>query len=371
MKKIVIIGGGFAGLFCAKTLSVYSKKLDLDVVLIDKSGIFNFLPALPDIIGRRIKPDHLINEIKDLSERFKFRFISDTAVALDLDNNKVQTQTGFLDYDYLVIASGSETNFYGNDIIRKHAYKLDDASDAEKLIGDLEGKEHYLIAGGGYTGIELATNLRVYLDRKRIQKKIYIVERAPSILGPLPQWMKEYVLNNLKKLDIEVFTNISVGSIEQDKINLSNGNSFDKAMLIWAAGVRTADFIQNLKVDKNPQGRIKVDDYLRVKDNCFVIGDAGYFSYNGNFLRMAVQFAITQGVSAALNISRSIRGLNMVQYKPIDLGFVIPMANNKSCADIMGINMKGFIPTCLHYIMCIYRSYGVKNKFGIIRDLMS
>ena len=105
-------------------------------------------------------------------------------------------------------------------------------------------------------------------------------------------------------------------------------------------------------------------------DNCFVAGDAAEFLRKGAPLRMAVQFSIAQGNLAAANILRSNRNNPPAKYVPLDLGFVIPMANNKSCGRVMGVNLKGALPTLMHYLMCIYRTRGLINKLRLIRELI-
>ncbi|MFA4989701.1 MAG: FAD-dependent oxidoreductase [Candidatus Omnitrophota bacterium] len=363
MKKIVIIGAGFAGLAALSRFYNYHKRQGLEITLINAKQQSSFLPLLPDCLGRGIRQEYLVLDLAALSHKKNFNFIKDKVTALELAKKEVSTSVLTLNYDFLIIASGSETNFYGNAEIEKNAFKLDDVQDAAYLRQALDEKDYdaYLVAGGGYTGIEVATNLRVYLNKRKIHKKIIIVERSSSILGALPEWMQDYVLANLKKSGIEVFTDTSIEKV----------TGFSRPMLIWAAGVRTCDFIQDLKVEKNTQGRIKTDACLRVNASCFAAGDAAYFSYKNNFLRMAVQFAIMQGGCAAENIIRSLNGKNLLSYKPVDLGLIIPLANNKACGIILGVRMQGWLPLLLHYIMCIYRAYGFKNKLGILKDLLA
>ena len=372
MKKILIIGAGFAGLSSLAVLSKFSKSLDLKITLINDKSDSSFLPMLPDCLGRGINPKNLVCDLEVLSKKNNSNFVKDRVLGVDLINKQVKTATLMLDYDFLVIASGSETNFYGNTKIKENAFKLDDAHDASLIIKALQNKpyDNYLVVGGGYTGIEVATNLRSYFKKRGLNKRITIIERAPSILGPLPEWMKDYVLDNLRRLGIDIFTNSGIDAIENGKVRLADGRIFENSMLIWAAGVRAADYIQNLKVEKNPQGRIKVDEYLRVNGNCFAAGDAGFFVYKDNFLRMAVQFAIKQGVCAGINIVNNIKGKNLVKYKPLDFGYIIPMANNRSCGIILGINIGGLFPTFMHYFMCIYRSCNFRNRIGILSDLI-
>lgn len=269
MKKIIIIGAGFGGL--AALNIILKSKMDLEIVVIDKKDKSDFLPMLPDVIGRRINPDFLSFNLKKLADKKDLKFINGEVAKLDLDKNEVATATEKLNYDYLIIASGSETNFYGQQEIEKVAYKLDSVSDAKKLAKAINDSDN---------------------------------------------------------------------------------------------------FIQKLTLEKTPQGRLKVDGNLKVNENCFVVGDAADFPYRGSHLRMAVQFAIFQGRLAAANIVRSINGAPLKKYRPIDFGYIIPMANNKSCGIVMGIYVTGFLATFLHYLMCIYRSFSLKNKLGILNNLI-
>lgn len=372
MKKIIIIGSGFAGLACAFRLSSSIKKLDLEISVISDKDVFSFLPMLPDCLGRGVAPDSLTYSIKKLSKKFRFNFIKDKVIRLDLDKKQVVAQNATFSYDFLVIASGSETNFYGNEQIKQAAFKLDDAQDAALMRKALEKESYsaYLVVGGGYTGVEVATNLSIYLKKKKFDKRVVIIERASEILGPLPGWMKDYVLANFKELKIEVLIGSSVKSAKDGRIELSDGKIFENSMFIWAAGVKTGEFIQNLSAEKNPQGRIKVDKFLKFHENCFAAGDTSLFDFKGSTLRMAVQFAIMQGDCIGKNIVRSVQAKELLEYKPIDLGYVIPMANNKSCGKVLGVNLKGFLPTLMHYFMCIFRTYGFKSRLRIVKELI-
>lgn len=373
MPKIVIIGAGFSGLEAVKKLSRYRRRYNLQLTLVDKQERFNFLPLLPDVMGRAISSEYLTHQIEPFCKKRGCAFLHAGVDAVDLEHKRVSTSSAALNYDYLIIASGSETNFYGNALIHERAYPLDNAKDAERIKEDLERKpfDVILIAGAGYTGIEVATNMRLYLNKKSQKKKIIIVERAPSILGPLPEWMKDYVFDNLKSMDVEVLCNTTVERIDESGVKLSGREVLGNAMLIWSAGVRTADFLQRLSIQKNPQGRAVVDPYLRLKENCFVTGDASWYNYGGQYLRMAVQFSIMEGRTAASNIIRHIRGQALKAFRPFDFGYIIPMANNRSCGIVLGIALKGRLPTALHYLMCMYRSYSFRNKVGILKDVIN
>ena len=368
--KIIIIGAGFGGIAALKKLRAY--RIDAEITLIDKKTSSDFLPELPGVIGRRIKPEHLKRDLKELSRGLGVKFVQAEVSAVDLDKREVSAGGEIFFYDYLVIASGSETNFYGQEEIKKYAYRLDSVEDAEKLNSAVKngGFENFIISGGGYTGIEVATNLWKYCHDKGVDKNIVIVERAASLLGPLPQNLKSYTISNIERLGIKAILNTTISKIEENKIYLSNAEVFDKAALVWATGVKTGDFIWKLNAARNPQGRLKVDLYLRINECCFVIGDAAEVTHKGKVLRMAVQFSIFQGRTAAENIVMTIKGAHLKKYVPIDMGYVVPMANNKSCGLIMGVFITGVLATFLHYAMCFYRSCSLKNKLGLIKDVL-
>ncbi len=253
MKKILIIGCGFAGASCCAKLARYNRRRrDLEINVVESRQTMDFLPMLPDVIGRGLTPDFLDYSTGDFLKKIGCNFVNEEVVALDLEAGEVSTNSRKFNYDYLVLSSGSETNFYGNDTLRLSAYKLDSVKDAQRIKAVIgEGIfDIYLVSGAGYTGIEVATNLWLYLKKLSQDRRIIIVERAPSILGPLPEWMKDFVRKNLKAMNIEVITGTSIGKVEASNIYLASGESFANAMLIWAAGVKTADFIQKLKNKK-------------------------------------------------------------------------------------------------------------------------
>jgi len=371
MKRVVIIGCGFAGMTAARILARYRK--EIQIIVIDKNLDMNFLPLLPDIIGRGFSPFFLTYPIREISKKYRFSFLHDEVKSVDMQRKLVALSGGKdIPYDYAILTCGSETNFYGNAGIQTHAFKLDDTRDALKILSSIDAGvfDTFLISGGGYTGIEIATAIRRKLDSVGGKQRIIIVERAPLILGVLPEWMRTYVERNLKLMNIEVLTDTVIDKVESGKVSFSGGVSFEKAMLVWAAGVKIPDILYDGKINRNPQGRIHTDEYLRIGDHCFAAGDTALIASGSSFLRMGVQFSLYEGVCAADNVIRSIRGRKLRKYTPCDLGYIIPMANNRSCGSIMGLNLEGRLPTFLHYCMCIYRSVGLKNKFGLLKSLL-
>lgn len=371
MKRIVIVGGGFAGIAALKTLAESSKKYE--IILIDKKETFDFLPALPDVVGGRINPDFLEFGLNSFCRKIGCKFINQEVGGLDLKKKILSLSSIALSYDYLILSSGSRTNFYADQVIKKYAYALDSVTDARKIIEALvrNSFKDIIVVGGGYTGIELAFNLKRYCRINNKLKKIVLLEKSDSVLSRMSGWIKDHVQANLKEMGIEVITSSGVSQIDTGVVSLSGGAKFKNPLLIWAAGVKVSDYIFNLDKDKTSQGRLIVDQYLRIDDSCFVAGDAAGFFQAEELLRMAVQFSLTQGSLAAKNILNAISGKKLLPYNPRDLGYVIPLSGSKSCGVVLGVKLKGFFATFLHYFMCIFLSRGFKNKKGFFVNLLT
>jgi NADH:ubiquinone reductase (H+-translocating) len=215
VDRVIVIGGGFGGIAVLKKLRAC--RIHAEVTLIDKKASFDFLPELPDVIGRRIDPEHLVCDLKELGGNLGAEFIQAEVSAVDLDKREILAGAQKLSYDYLVIASGSETNFYGQEAIKKYAYKLDSVEDTLSLNSVVKSGsfDNFIISGGGYTGMEVATNLWKYCHDKKAPKNIVIVERAASLLGPLPQNLKSYTVANIERLGIKAVLNTTISKIEE------------------------------------------------------------------------------------------------------------------------------------------------------------
>lgn len=370
MHKVVIIGGGFGGLAAA---GVLGRTRGVVLTLIDRKSTADCLPLLPDILGGRITPEACRASLAALAPRAGFRFVRDQVLNLDPAKRMITGQAGTYPYDYALVAAGSGTHFYGNEQARKTALTLDDVSEAVRIraAADAGTTEPAVIVGGGYTGVEIATNLRRRFSLRKQARRIVVVELSDSILKPLPEWMKRYAKENLERLEIEVISNSQVKEISPGRVALSGGERFESPLLIWAAGVQTPDFVRKLPAPQNRQGRLEVDDFLRIDDRVFSAGDTVCWTRGGAPpVRMGVQFSLAQGELAAANMVRTMRGRPLKRYVPRDLGYIVPMANGRSCGIAMGMNIRGPLASCLHYAMCAFRSFGLRQKLAVIGSVL-
>ncbi len=370
MKQVLIIGGGFGGLAAARRLSAFRGRIA--VTLVDRRGTADFLPLLPDIIGGRIPASAASTGLDRLARRLGFTFVHDTVREIDPERGRATCERSVIPYDAAIIAGGGEPNYYGNRAAQQAALPLNSCRDAERLAAALAERDitTWVIAGGGYTGVEIATQLwRRFTAGGGRPRHIVIVEAAPSILGPLPRWMKEAASRQLARLDIVHIERVTLADISGPRLTLSTGQVFESAGLIWCAGVQAPEFVRWLPFPKSPHGRVLVDPHLRVRERLYAAGDSAAYVAGGRPLRMSVQFARTQGACAAANVIRDFRPARPRAYRPRDPGFVLPLAGGASYGVVFGLRLKGRLPTALHYIMCVALTRGLRPRWRLGRAL--
>ncbi|MGD2279163.1 MAG: FAD-dependent oxidoreductase [Candidatus Omnitrophota bacterium] len=377
-KNIVIIGGGFAGISALRRLRRYKSRLDSDfrVVLIDKKKDFEFLPMLPDLIGERISPEALKVDLKGFCEKLGCSFLEAEVKSVDLGSKTIFHTRGELEYEYLIVASGSETNFFDNNDLASSCSKLDNVDDALEINKELlerakkQPKINVVVVGGGYTGIEVATNIYHLLNKNGKEHRITILEKGADILMMVPEWLRKECRKELDRIGITVVANDSLKSYDGQKAFFGSGKVLENAFCVWSAGVRTTRFLDGIKAERI-RTRIKVDKNLEIngsgRGNVFITGDNAAFSYtdSGESLRMAVMFSMGQGKIAAENVVRSIFKRPSRKYKAVDLGYLIPFATGKAPGIIMGKRINGNTGYFMHYFMCLYRS-GWGNRFKML-----
>jgi NADH dehydrogenase len=369
MKRVVVIGGGFAGLFALKVLARSGQ--DLELVLVDPRGGLDFLPLLPDMIGRGLRRRVLHLAHGSLCRQLGVRRFRRAAVKIDPDAPGVIMTEDALEADAVLVATGSTTNFHGNDELANSADTMDDVRCVERFLSrmDQADVENFIVAGGGYTGIEAATHIRRRLRLQGRPGRVVVVEFLPDILHTMPDSFRAYTKTNLSRMDIEFRTEETVREFRDGTVTLQGGESFSRSVLFWSAGVRMVDAVASLDLDENAGRRLRVDECLRVAPRCFAAGDAAGFLWRGTPLRMGVQHSIEAGRCAAENILRTLRGAPAESFRPFDPGYIIPMANKRSCGTILGAPLYGRVPTWLHYFMSVFRTIGGRRRWRLLRDI--
>jgi NADH dehydrogenase len=370
MKRVVILGGGFAGLFAARVLS---RRRNVSVTLLDGRCCSHFLPMLPDVIGRGFTRRALTYPLRWAAKRWGFAFVNAAAGWVDPAGGTVRDADGReYAYDALIVATGSTTNYHGQDRPRKLATPLEWYPHAMAIREEALDPQvdTLVVAGSGYTGIEVATNLRRLLEHRSLPKRIVVVDPADTICPVVPERFRGYVARTCERMGVEVQLETTADPLDTRTVELSSGERIERAALIWSAGVRGVDLVDQLDAETTRNRRVVVDETLRIGENVFAAGDAAAFMANEQPLRMSVQFSISQGAQAGRNAARLLAGEPLEPYRPWDPGYVVPMANFRGCGSILGVPVRGVIPAVMHYALCTYRTFGVEGRASLLGSLV-
>ncbi len=412
LKRVVIVGGGLGGLRLAEDLS----KANLQVVLIDKNNFHQFPPLIYQIASAGIDPSSISFPFRQIFRKRKnFFFRMAEARAVFPDKKILQTSIGKIDYDYLVFAAGTTTNFYGNENIEKWAIPMKTVSEAmglrNALLSNLERALtcateeerqellNVVIVGGGATGVEIAGALSEmkryvipydYPDMDSSQMHIYLLEAADRLLAGMSQDSSQKAYDFLTSMGVDVQFGKMVTDYRDHKVIMKDGQEIPTRTFLWVSGVR-AQSITGIDKDKLGRGfRIVVDEFNRIPgmDNVFAIGDQCLQTtdpaYPGGHPQLA-QVAIQQAALLAKNIQKIAEAdvwkekhpeaagstaqnidkqLKPFRYK--NLGSMATVGRNKAVVEIGKFHSQGFIAWLLWLVVHLRSILGVKNKMMVL-----
>ena len=381
LPRIVIIGCGFAGLKLAKT--IHSKKYQ--VVLLDKNNYHTFQPLMYQVASSGLEPDSIVYPIRKIfkgKKHFHFRMAEVNGV--DSEKKEVHTNIGSLKYNYLVIATGAISNFFGMKNIEKYAFtmkSLIDSLDLRSIIlqnfekalntSDLQERESYMnfvIVGAGATGVELAGALaelkknvlpQDYPDLDIRMMQIHVIEASDRVLANMSNKASIKSKQFLKDLGINVWLKTIVKDYDGTTVN-TNINDFNTKTLIWSAGVKGAP-IQKLNAKLTRDDRIIVDNLNRVSGhhNIFAIGDVAFIKseQNGKGHAMLASVAGQQGEHLGKNLNGIIDNKKMKGFQYKDKGTMATIGRYRAVVDLSFVKFAGifawFVWMFLHLMLLI------------------
>lgn len=393
LPRIVIIGGGFAGINLAKSLA----NKNVQVVMLDKHNYHTFQPLLYQVSSSGLEPDSIAYPLRKIIKKHKTSFFRLAEVEEILPNKKqVKTNIGHLRYDYLVIATGTKTNYFGNKEIQSHSMPMKtvpQALDIRSLIlqnferaAIADSKEereaflNFVIVGAGPTGVELAGAIaelknnilpRDYHDLNTSDMHIHLLEGADRVLPPMSKHASKKAEQFLRKLGVHVHCNTFVNKYNGLLVTTNTGLEMKSETLIWAAGV-TGDSVQGLKaevlVDKT--NRYKVNTYNQVEgyDEIFAIGDIALMTSDEypNGHPQVAQPAIQQGKLLGKNLMRLIENKDLKPFKYLDKGSMATIGRNKAVVDLKHYKFGGFFAWFIWMFVHLMSLVGFRNRVIIL-----
>ena len=368
-ENVVIVGGGFAGQQACNALRRSRER----ILLIDPHPGPAMLPALPDLAGGWV-PEQLVHrpfrEILSTNVEHRQAAVS----SIDLDAGTVQVGGQTIAYEQLLIAPGSVPNFYDSPFPRENMHALGTLDDARRIRCEFEAylgrtdHPHLLVAGTGYTGLELAMSL--FFRAKAAGKScgVAIVDPTPILLPSLPDRQRQYVLDFLTRHGAEIRLGVAVESFDGQNA-VAGGRTYADVFFCWAAGSKLA--LPEIKGngERLRDGRLKVARDLSLPNypQVFAAGDAAAVERGGQPLRKAVNFAYYGGRRAGQNLLRRRRGRPTRPFRPVDLGWVVPFHDTSIGRLPGGLWIRGRLGVRLHHLMCGVRNYSFANFAGCLR----
>jgi len=391
VPKVVIVGAGFGGLQCAKKL----EGKPVEVTLLDRNNYHLFTPLLYQVASSLLNPSDIAQPVRSILRGHRnLVFRQAEVTGADFEAKVVHTKdSGDFAYDYLVIAAGSTTNFFGVASAEERAEGLKDLSEALGLrnhtlhcleeaaaTASLEEAKPWLtfvVVGGGPTGVEYSGALselvrgvlpREYPELSRDDVRVVLVEGLPSLLPVFPEDLGDNARRALEARHVEVITGVRVTDATEDKVTLSNGEVIAARTLVWAAGVKPAELAAALDVERARNGRIEVDDALRVKGHkdVFAIGDVASFMQDGKQVPMLSAPAMQAGRTAAANILHAIAGEPLKRFHYHDKGSMATVGKGAAVAQVGRFHFHGYIGWLMWLGVHIYYLIGFRNRLVVL-----
>lgn len=391
-KRVVIIGAGFGGLKIARDLA---DSEDFQIVLIDKNNYHQFQPLFYQVATAGLEPSAISFPLRLAFHHYKDVHVRITEVTeLRTDSQEVFTQLGAIRYDYLILAIGADTNFFGQKNIQEKALPMKSVGEAlglrnrllenfeNALVSDSDdvrqGLMTVVVVGGGPTGVEVSGTL-AEMKRHVLPKdypeldfdlmKVYVVESGGELLGPMSKNAQIKSKEYLEQLGVNVFLNTRVTDFDGKYAYLNSGEKIRTNNLVWAAGIK-ANFIEGLNPDVLARGgRIKVNRYNQVEgyQNIFAIGDVAFMTEEAypNGHPQVAQPAIQQGKLLSKNLPRLLRGNPLEEFTYKDLGSMATVGRNLAVVDLPFWRFQGFFAWLTWMFVHLMSIVGVKNRLLI------
>ena len=385
--KVIIVGGGFAGLNAAKGLR---KVRDVEVTLVDRRNHHLFQPLLYQVATAGLSPADIAAPIRNILSPYRnIKVLQGEVRSVDFHAKRVTTDFGPLSYDYLILACGARHSYFGHDEWEAFAPGLKTIEQAteirRRVLTAFEEAERcedtclrhkyltFVIIGGGPTGVELAgaigemSRFTLAKDFRSINAKstrVFLIEAGPRILSAFPEDLADRAARDLEKLGVQIWTTSLVTRVDADGVEVGS-ERIQAATVIWAAGVQASSLGKKLGLETDRQGRIIVQPDCSVSGHAdvFVVGDQAHFKHHdGQLLPGLAPVAIQQGRFIARTIRRELQGQPRETFRYSDKGIMVTIGRNKAILCCGRWKMGGWLAWVAWLVVHIYYLTGFRNR---------
>jgi NADH dehydrogenase len=387
--RVVIVGGGFAGLYAARAL----RHAEVDVVLVDRRNYHVFQPLLYQVASAALNPSDIAAPIRHVVRRqLNCQVLLAEVTAIDVGARRVRLADGELAYDYVIVAPGAAHSYFGHDAWERFAPALKSIEDAleirRRVLVAFEAAERatdpdlrrawltFVVVGGGPTGVELAGAFseiarhalaRDYRTFAPGDARVVLVEAAPRVLMPFPPVLSEKARAQLERLGVEVRTGVQVTEIDGLGVRLG-AERLAARTVIWAAGVAASPLGGSLGVPLDRAGRVRVEPTLTLPGHpeVFVVGDLAVLEQDGKTLTGLASIAVQEGRHAAANVARAVRGEPLVPFRYVDRGTLATIGRAAAVADFGRVRLSGFVAWLAWLFVHIMLLIGFRNRVLVL-----
>ena len=399
-KRLLILGGGFAGLDVARSIGKSKQAREYwDALLIDKENFFQFNPLLPAVAVGSVETRHIVYPLRDMARHRHIRFIKNKAKRIDLARREVLLHNDILvPYDTLVIAIGSVTNYYNVPGARENTRPFKTIVDAMyfraravelfEMAEQAETEEQrkrllsFVIVGGGVTGVEVAaeliemaheTLLPKYPNVRRTDFSVTIIEGGDRIIPAARPAHSEYVHRFLVKRGVRLLLGSVATRVEPKRIHLKNGTTVDGFTIVWTAGVHPPEVVAELPLTRIKDGRVRVDEHLRPLDatgkpveDVYMLGDcAASLRSDGTYQPALSQTGIAMGLYVGKLLVERARGRSVGPFRFNSAGYIISLGKNSSVLELFGISVSGRLAWLLWAGAYLIKMVGLRKQIEV------
>jgi NADH dehydrogenase len=400
--RVLILGAGFGGITTAIELGKLVRRgAELNVTVVDRVNYHLFTPMLYQVATGLVEPGNVSYPAREIAREYGFRFREGQIDAIDLGQRRVVVDGAELEYDRLVIALGSVTNYFGNQSIERSAASLKTLGDAVAIRNrvleaferadveaDVVARQRlltFVVVGGGATGVELTGSLHTLIQNGLLpvypgvdprEVRVILAEAGKGLLGGMDPWLGETARHRLERKGVEVWLGNPATEVSDDGIAFKDGRFVPSKTVVWAAGVRPSPLAASLSVERGRDGRLVVDQYLRLPSypEVFVLGDCAWLPVPEEGGRPAppnAQTAVRQAPVVAANVAASLRGAPPRPFRYASEGNLVALGQGDGAARIRSRHLEGF-PAWL-----VWRGYyltqlmGFKNRLAVLVEWTS
>ncbi len=388
--KVVIVGAGFGGLWAARSLA----NKPVDVLVVDKNNYHTFLALLYQVAAAELEAEDIAYPIRSIFWKFpNVDFVLANVRLINLQSRILETEGEEISYDYLILSTGSTTNSFEIPGVEAHTYYLKTLEEAVALKNHIiccferaarETNDDrrrslltFVIVGGGATGVEYAGALSELVhgplvkDYRSINFKdvrIILLEAADRLIANMPEMVRTYTLERLKKMDIEVRLGAKVLEVTPDTVRLSDQNMISTQTVVWTAGVKGEPIATLSSLPTNRDGRVPVLPTLQAPNHpeIYVVGDLASIKANDRVLPMVAQVAIQSAITAARNIFRQINDTAPQPFYYRDRGSMITIGRNTAGVAIGSRTYTGFFAWFLWLVIHLFNLIGFRNRMMVL-----